>query len=170
MPFEENGLWVYHLVPRARSGGDSLTGPLQRRPPATRREIAADTVSIREAIHAPSPAVYPDTELPLVFNFDAGGQPLHVVPNVTEHMAEFIRGTGAREQPGSSTGTADIRAERMVEILTSFREAVSTTLERGITLREMITVGPWELGFSQPSDPNLLPVIYHGVYRGRRSR
>ena len=26
----------------------------------------------------------------------------------------------------------------------------------------MITVGPWEPGVSQPSDPNLLSVIYHG--------
>jgi RHS repeat-associated protein len=88
-------------------------------------------------------APWPGTSVPQSFDLSVGGETYTVVPNATEHMAEYATSTGSGTFPISSLASA-------------VEEAQGIGLHFG---RNFLTVGNWELGIDTSDN-----VIYHALY------
>ncbi len=84
-----------------------------------------------------------------------GGKTFWVHPNVTKHMAEYLSRNGLSH----STSTAS------QAMLNSFQQAVKFANTKGIEYGKMIKVGRWELMFNKSHSNDVLPVVYHALYK-----
>ena len=109
--------------------------------------------TVWENIKATQP-YYSDTCIPKSFELKIGGHEFWVHPNATEHMADFIKRRPSHGIP-----------MRSQEMLTSFSSAVEQAFASGIKYKDEINIGQWQLSFSAPRQPGLLPVIHHALFK-----
>ncbi|MFM1652571.1 RHS repeat domain-containing protein [Brevibacillus sp. B_LB10_24] len=98
-------------------------------------------------------ALNPGTVIPKSFELTIGSSKFWVHPNATKHMVEYSTKTLSHGSKMSDQA-----------LLTSFQNAVSQAIRKGLKYDELVKVGNWELIFSRPRDAGLLPVIKHAVY------
>ena len=116
------------------------------------------TGTVWDDIEATQPN-YAGSDIPKSFVMNAGGSKVWVHPNATEHVAEYAKARAdnmaSREQVGLSTQA----------YLKSLQSAAGEATRGSVPLGRTVTVGGWEMKFSQrPTDP--LPALMHAFYVG----
>ena len=116
------------------------------------------TGTVWDDIEATQPN-YGGSDIPRSFVMNTGGSKVWVHPNATEHVAEYAR---ARADNMASSQQVGLSTQAYLK---SLQAAVGEATRGGVPLGRTVTVGGWEMKFSQrPTDP--LPALMHAFYVG----